>query len=51
MSKQPQPGYAAGNILNLLVQLGADLTGAVQPSSSPSDECDQPGSSDRAASV
>jgi len=23
----PKPGYAAGNILNLLVHLGADLTG------------------------
>lgn len=28
MSKHtPKPGYAAGNILNLLVHLGADLTG------------------------
>jgi len=23
----PKPGYAAGNILNMLVHLGADLTG------------------------
>jgi hypothetical protein len=27
MSKTPRPGYAAGNILNMLVHLGADLTG------------------------
>jgi len=27
MTPNPKPGYAAGNILNLLVQLGADLTG------------------------
>jgi uncharacterized protein YjbI with pentapeptide repeats len=27
MSTHPKPGYAAGNILNMLVHLGADLTG------------------------
>ena len=26
-STTPTPGYAAGNILNMLVHLGADLTG------------------------
>lgn len=27
MSKTPRPGYAAGNLLNMLLHLGADLTG------------------------
>jgi hypothetical protein len=27
MSAPPKPGYAAGNILNMLVHLGVDLTG------------------------
>jgi len=27
MSTTPKPGYAVGNILNMLVHLGADLTG------------------------
>jgi hypothetical protein len=27
MSTHSKPGYAAGNILNMLVHLGADLTG------------------------